>query len=298
MAKKLLRKSLTTTERLKQTVEVMRYFENEVRRINLQHVYEARQNQRQDFFRQTLLADVVHCDETEHIWFYAIDGTDHPLFPYANAKRIVKKFNLYAAYMAFIALPEDVYKEIEDEYNNGIPDERRRSAYLDNNQRIYYDKIHALTQESQFRGTLQMRAASFEGQVAEENWMIQGSTVTGAQLRSFYEGLERQLEPLEKPVPKPDPTPEGWVCPKCGRTNDADFLLCPICGAKPPEPVPTPTPEGWVCPKCGRTNDADFLLCPKCGTEPPAPVPWVCPKCGRTNDADFLVCPKCGTERP
>ena len=107
-------------------------------------------------------------------------------------------------------------------------------------------------------------------------------------LANMYESL-KELEPV--PV-------KGWDCPKCGRHNDEEFMICPKCGtAKREEPV-----KGWDCPECGRHNDADFMVCPRCGTSKPEKQDeirdWSCPKCGRHNDADFMICPKCGTSKP
>ncbi len=64
-----------------------------------------------------------------------------------------------------------------------------------------------------------------------------------------------------------------------------------------PAPAAAPAADGWVCPTCGKTNDADANFCSKCGTKKPA-AEWVCPTCGKTNSAADNFCSKCGTRKP
>ena len=44
----------------------------------------------------------------------------------------------------------------------------------------------------------------------------------------------------------------------------ADDNFCPKCGARKPA-----APAKWICPKCGKENDADANFCGKCGERKP-----------------------------
>ena len=59
-----------------------------------------------------------------------------------------------------------------------------------------------------------------------------------------------------------------------------------------------------ICPKCGFTNEQDYIYCRECGTELPAttqqPKPIanivICPNCNRENPAVASICSNCGVQ--
>ena len=75
-----------------------------------------------------------------------------------------------------------------------------------------------------------------------------------------------------------------------GAVNTGKF--CAQCGAKKPEPKP----DGWVCPGCGKVNKGKF--CAECGTKKPAEARlYKCDKCGwEPDDPEHppKFCPECG----
>jgi predicted amidophosphoribosyltransferase len=48
---------------------------------------------------------------------------------------------------------------------------------------------------------------------------------------------------------------EGGGCPRCGKTVEEEWQVCPYCGAK----------LGSGCPECGRATEPDWVACPYCG---------------------------------
>lgn len=48
-----------------------------------------------------------------------------------------------------------------------------------------------------------------------------------------------------------------------------------------------------TCPKCSRTVEDDWVICPHCHTELQQP----CASCGRSYDASWSVCPYCAHEK-
>ena len=72
-------------------------------------------------------------------------------------------------------------------------------------------------------------------------------------------------------IGEPEPDPDTWTCPECGKENDSPF--CRWCGAKKPE-----APAAAFCPECGVRYDpeAGYLFCGECGARLPengAPEP-------------------------
>jgi RNA polymerase subunit RPABC4/transcription elongation factor Spt4 len=58
------------------------------------------------------------------------------------------------------------------------------------------------------------------------------------------------------------------------------------------EPAPPPATEGGAaCRTCGTSLQADFKVCPNCG----AGIGAACRSCARPLEAEWKVCPYCGT---
>ena len=96
---------------------------------------------------------------------------------------------------------------------------------------------------------------------------------------------------------EPEPSKEGWKCPKCGKVGNTG-KFCDECGTtKPAAKIKVPTGE-WICPKCGKEGNTG-KFCPECGgTKPPEPEDsWTCPGCGKEGNTGKF-CPECGTTKP
>ena len=52
----------------------------------------------------------------------------------------------------------------------------------------------------------------------------------------------------------------------------------------------------WVCPNCGKENEAKNNFCGDCGSKKPESLTWNCPKCGK-KDITSNFCPECGTKK-
>lgn len=56
---------------------------------------------------------------------------------------------------------------------------------------------------------------------------------------------------------------ETWHCDTCNEDRNTEF--CPTCGAKKPDPEPEP--ESWICPSCGKELPAEYSFCPDDGSK-------------------------------
>ena len=274
MAIKQLRKSLFLQKRLQATIETMRHFENYVKKSNEQVAHSLRMEQRRDIFRKLLLSDAIFCRES--VWFYEVINQQKKLVTktlvsYVSEKQVAKTFNLYLAYLHFVALDDKAFEAIQATYEKAIPDDRKSESYVEKRREAYYRDIIELTEEENYADVIE-----------KDKWLDpSGKLVSAAEIITFYSGMANDLKPVYS----------GWDCPICG-TKSIRSKYCPECGAQKPE-----SSLGWICPSCG-TKDIASKYCPNCGEKKPeTTVDWICSQCG-TKSITSQFCPNCGFKRP
>ena len=296
LAIKLLCKSLDMKSCLEQTVELVAYSENCVSQRNAAFALRQRKAARLDSFRKLLVSNVVY--RKEKCWEYNIDGTPKILVNYVNEHAVVQKFNLYLAFLKFTSLPDNVFEEITDYYEEQFARNWQQPYELEANRERWYQEIDSLTRESDRRSDYSMLNETFAQKVQAAEWRdMSGNIISSNEITEFYTKMKSALQPTLSDSNETKLRPKQLICTVCGKIGiDSSAKFCPECGAK--LRVQVGTLSAWDCTNCGKTGiDSEVKYCPECGAR--RDLTWSCVGCGKSGIAsDVKYCPECGTARP